>query len=80
MDLALHVAPGWDWAGRPTMQGPVVYIAAENVSGMRKRKVGFEMAHDATLPRRTPFYLVEAARTSAWKGTISTRSSHPLRP
>ena len=30
MDLALHVALGWDWAGRATTQGDVVYIAAEN--------------------------------------------------
>jgi RecA-family ATPase len=31
MDLGLHVALGWEWAGRPTMRGPVVYVAAENV-------------------------------------------------
>jgi hypothetical protein len=28
---------------------------------MRKRKVGFERAYDASLPGCTPFYLVEAA-------------------
>jgi RecA/RadA recombinase len=61
MDLALHVALGWDWAGHATTQGDVVYIAAENVKGMRKRKLGFEMAHDATLPGRVPFYLIEVA-------------------
>ena len=46
MDLAFHVALGWDWAGRATTQGAAVYIAAENAGGTRKRKIGFEQAHD----------------------------------
>jgi hypothetical protein len=61
MDLALHVALGWEWAGRATTQGDVVYVAAENVKGIRKRKAGFEQAHDANLPGRVPFYLIEVA-------------------
>ena len=61
MDLSLHVALGWEWAGRATTRGDVVYVAAENAKGMRKRKMGFEIAHDANLPGRVPFYLVEAA-------------------
>jgi hypothetical protein len=61
IDLGLHVALGWDWAGRRTVQGAVVYIAAENSAGTRKRKVGFEMAHADRLPPRVPFSLIEAA-------------------
>jgi AAA domain len=62
LDLALHVAPGWEWAGRRTKQGPVVYIAAENAAGTRKRKAGFELAHADSLPSgQIPFYLIEAA-------------------
>lgn len=61
LDIAFHVALGWDWAGRATTQGDVVYIAAENARGIRKRKVGFEMLHDANLPGHVPFYLVEAS-------------------
>jgi hypothetical protein len=61
IDLGLHVALGWDWAGRRTKQGSVVYIAAENAAGVRKRKTGFEMAHADRLPNRVPFYLIEAA-------------------
>jgi hypothetical protein len=61
VDLALHVALGWEWAGRKVQQGSVVYIAAENGAGTRKRKVGFELAHAGSLPGRVPFYLVEAA-------------------
>jgi AAA domain len=60
-DLGLHVALGWEWAGRRTKQGPVVYIAAENARGTRKRKAGFELAHADRLPHRVPFYLIEAA-------------------
>jgi hypothetical protein len=61
LDLAFHVALGWDWAGRATTQGAAVYIAAENAGGTRKRKVGFEQAHDTKLAGRVPFYLVETA-------------------
>jgi hypothetical protein len=61
VDLALHVALGWKWAGRKVEQGPAVYIAAENAAGTRKRKAGFELAHAERLPDRVPFYLVETA-------------------
>ena len=61
LDLGLHVALGWDWAGRRTTPGEVVYIAAENAGGTRKRKVGFEQANDANLSGHVPFYLVETA-------------------
>ncbi len=60
-DIGLHVALGWPWAGRATTRGPVVYIAAENAAGVRKRKVGFEMTHAGHLPHRVPFYLIGAA-------------------
>ena len=60
-DLSFHVALGWEWAGRKVEQGSVVYIAAENGAGTRKRKAGFELAHADSLPECVPFYLVEAA-------------------
>ena len=50
VDLALHVALGWKWAGRKVEQGPAVYIAAENAAGTRKRKAGFELAHADAYP------------------------------
>ena len=62
LSIAFHVALGWDWAERRTAQGPAVYIAAENASGTRKRKTGFELTNEATLPPgQITFYLIEAA-------------------
>ncbi|HVE91937.1 MAG TPA: AAA family ATPase [Actinomycetota bacterium] len=37
LDVALSVASGCDWQGRETRQGPVLYIAAEGVSGFYPR-------------------------------------------
>lgn len=76
MDLALHVAIGWNWAGQATTQGDVVYIAAENVKGMHKREVGFEAANDANLPGRVPFW----PQTLAQRSMISMRWSRLLKP
>lgn len=62
INIALHVALGWDWAGRQVSQGDAVYIAAENAAGIRKRKIGFEQAHHENLPPGpVPFYLIEVA-------------------
>lgn len=58
--LALHVALGWEWAARRVTQTPAFYIAAEGAAGLRKRKVGFEIAH-RDLPSPVPFYLIPAA-------------------
>jgi hypothetical protein len=60
-DLALCVALGRDWAGRRVMQAPAIYIAAEGAAGLRKRKVGFELANAERLPDRVPFFLISAA-------------------
>jgi len=61
LDVALHVALGWQWAGRLVTQAPAVYIAAEGAAGLRKRKVGFERANAAHLPEHVPFFLISAA-------------------
>jgi hypothetical protein len=60
-DLAMHVACGWNWAGRRVMQAPVVYIAAEGAGGLRKRKAGFELHHAEHLPGIVPFHLIATA-------------------
>ncbi len=59
-DLALHIALGWEWAGRRVTQAPAVYIAAEGAAGLRKRKIGFERSR-SNLPACVPFYLISAA-------------------
>ncbi|MGO9237253.1 MAG: AAA family ATPase [Methylocella sp.] len=61
MDCGLHVAIGWNWAGRRVTQAPVVYIAAEGAAGVRKRKIGFELQHAEYLPKHVPFYMIPAA-------------------
>jgi RecA/RadA recombinase len=61
LNLALHVALGWQWAGRRVTQAPTVYIAAEGAAGLRKRKVGFELAHAERLPSQIPFFLIPTA-------------------
>jgi hypothetical protein len=60
LDLLLHIALGWPWAGRRVVQAPTIYIAAEGAAGLHKRKIGWELAHDG-LPDNVPFYLIEVA-------------------
>jgi AAA domain len=48
------------WAGRRVVQAPAIYIAAEGAAGLRKRKIGWELAHDG-LPDNVPFHLIEVA-------------------
>lgn len=45
LDMALHVASGKAWCGRPTLAGSVVYIATEGVSGMKLRLQAWEEEH-----------------------------------
>ena len=56
MDL-LHVALGWEWAGRATTQGDVVYIAAENAGGRAS-------ARSALKKPMTPICRAECRSTS----------------
>lgn len=37
LDWACHIALGLDWHGRTVKQGPVVYVYAEGVAGLRQR-------------------------------------------
>jgi hypothetical protein len=60
-DLAMHVALGWEWAGRRVEQSAAVYIAAEGAAGLRKRKVGFELTHAERLPEKVRFFLISAS-------------------
>ena len=60
LDLLLHGALGWPWGGRRVVQTPTIYIAAEGAAGLRKRKIGWELAHDG-LPDNVPFHLIEVA-------------------
>lgn len=45
IDIAMHVALGWEWNGLRTRHGSVVYIGAEGQKGLRNRIVAFRRQH-----------------------------------
>jgi RecA-family ATPase len=45
LDLAAHVALGWNWRERKLKQGTVIYIAAEGGLGIEERLTGFRLHH-----------------------------------
>jgi hypothetical protein len=55
MDLALHVALGWQYHGRKVEQVPVVYLALEGHAGYGRRIEAFKQHHNV---RQAPFYLL----------------------
>ena len=58
LDMALHVAFGWDWCSRRTRKGKVVYLAPEAGLRLRTRLHAFVAHHDLSdLP---DFYLIPA--------------------
>lgn len=59
LDLAAHIATGKQWRGRETLQGAVVYIAAEGGGGLKKRLRALIQAHPAMLSG--PFRLLRQA-------------------
>ncbi|MBV9528337.1 AAA family ATPase [Sphingomonas sp.] len=50
IDLAMHVALGWDWNGLRTRRGVVVYVGAEGQKGLRNRIVAFKRHHGISGP------------------------------
>ena len=46
LDWAGCVSVGWMWQGRVTMQGPVLYVIAEGVTGLRQRVRAWEDCAD----------------------------------
>ena len=58
-DLALHVALGWEYRGRPVEAGAVVYIACEGQEGYRARIEAFRTANPAvSIGDPPPFHLL----------------------
>ncbi|MFJ9030027.1 AAA family ATPase [Streptomyces sp. NPDC102274] len=45
LDVAVHVANGWDWHGHRVEAGPVVYIVAEGAAGVWKRGAAWQQHH-----------------------------------
>lgn len=55
MDVALHVALGWEYRGRRVQKCPVIYVALEGQHGMAARIEAFRRHHRVTA---APFFLV----------------------
>lgn len=52
LDLALSVASGIDWHGRPCAHGPVLYVVAEGVTGIKQRVQAWKSRrHIAAVPQ-----------------------------
>lgn len=56
LDIALHVALGWEWAARRVKQGLVIYVGAEGGAGLRNRLAAFRIHHQ--LQGDIPFALI----------------------
>lgn len=55
LSMALHVAAGKPWFGRPVKQGVVVYIAGEGVGGLPTRIKAMRQRYE--IPSNIPFYV-----------------------
>ena len=49
LDLAAHVALGWQWCGRDVRRGPVLYLALEGGLGISERVEAFRRHHEVEL-------------------------------
>ena len=56
-DLAVCVAAGRPWRGRPVAQGGVAYVVAEGQGGFRDRVAAYRQQHDVDLAG-LPFYVL----------------------
>lgn len=69
LDMALHVAHGLPWMGRKTVEGTVLFIAAEGGSGLWPRIQAWHQARGLRW-QGIPFYVVPAAidlQQDAWR-------------
>jgi hypothetical protein len=57
LDVAMHVALGWDYRGKRVQQGPAVYIAAEGQTGVENRIEAWRQNRLEAYEGDVPFYL-----------------------
>jgi hypothetical protein len=50
IDLAMHVAHGIDWVGKPTKQGYVLYVASEGGTGISRRFKAWNLRQGVDMP------------------------------
>ena len=58
-DLAIHIALGWAWFGRPVTSGSVLLVAGEGVAGISNRLAAYRKRHE--LPAEVAFVVVPVA-------------------
>lgn len=76
LDGALHVVHGLPWLGRKTVQGAVIYIAAEGGSGLWSRVHAWHRTRNLRW-QDAPFYVVPIAidlRADAWRIVEATQA------
>ncbi len=61
LELALHVALGWEWRGHRVQQRTVVYVAAEGGGGMKKRVVAFREHYELSATEMVPLLLIPSS-------------------
>ena len=62
LDMAFHVAMGWDWLGKRVTQGAVVYIAAEGAHSLRNRVAVLKKHYAERLAGvQVPLYILPCA-------------------
>lgn len=57
LNLALHVAYGWNWCGRAVDRCGVIYVAAEGANGVRQRVAAFKKHYRDKITGPMPFAL-----------------------
>lgn len=70
-DMALHVAMGRNWLGRPVKCGAVLYVAAEGSAGLVNRLIAFKKEHD--VDDGVPFAVVPATVNLGPGGSDASR-------
>ena len=68
LDWALSVACGRAWGGHGVMQGPVLYVAAEGIGGLRERVDAWETNHQEADP--SAFFLLDAVQLAGGGGDV----------
>jgi hypothetical protein len=67
VDMAWHIAAGWDWMGRKVSQGPTVIIAAEGGGGISSRMAALQIEFADRLKEEgralddVPLYVIPAS-------------------
>lgn len=96
INISWHVALGWEWMGRKVRQGLVVYVAAEDGSGVQNRIAALQKHHrmpnadvplvvvpcliDMQSPTGDMRRLVEAIKTATERANANPKKRGEIKP